>query len=239
MRKITILLLLLSLSFSVGCPSSKQNTGGAAGRAYVQKDDGTMELATEDGGSQGSAAPVRPKNAGAEWLESFELTERSGKQVSSESLKGQPYVVSFFFTTCPTICKRQNEKVSQLQKNFKGKPIRLVSITCDPEVDVPEVLSIYADGLQADPNQWLFLTGDLNYLSRVGAEMFFLAVKRRFHAEKLLLMDADGKIYGGYDWNQEAQFQQLQTDMEAMIKAGGKLPKKEVPPVNTETDLEG
>lgn len=66
-------------------------------------------------------APVRkPSGSDADWLKEFELTERSGKLVSSESLKGQPYVLSFFFSTCPTICKRQNEKVSQIQKKFKG-----------------------------------------------------------------------------------------------------------------------
>lgn len=88
------------------------------------------------------------------------------------------------------------------------------------------MLSIYADGFNADREQWLFLTGDLPYLRRVGAEMYFLPVDRRFHAEKLLLIDADGQIFGSYNWNVDEQFAMLQTDIEAMIQAGGGLPKK-------------
>jgi protein SCO1 len=239
MQKSSVLSLLLLSGLLMGCPSNRgEQPSGVAGRAYVEKEDGTRVLATPEGSGGSNSAPVRPKGSEKDWLNNFELTERSGKLINSESLKGQPYVLSFFFSTCPTICKRQNEKVSQLQKRFKGQPVRLVSITCDPEVDVPEVLSIYADSFQADSNQWLFLTGDMEYLRRVGAEMFFLAVDRRFHAEKLLLVDSEGQIYGAYDWNQDAQFQMLQTDLEAMIKAGGKLPMKAKPPQTPAIDPE-
>lgn len=240
MKKIVVLILLIMLVGQVGCPSnrSQPNGGAIAGRAYVEQEDGSRVLATPEGSGGRSSAPARPTGSDQDWLSQFELTERSGKLVSSESLKGQPYVLSFFFSTCPTICKRQNEKISQLQKRFKGQPVRLVSITCDPEVDVPEVLSIYADSFQADPEQWLFLTGDLNYLRRVGSEMFALAVDRRFHAEKLLLVDSEGKIFGAYDWNQDSQFQLLQGDLEAMIQAGGKLPMKAEPPQSSRIDLE-
>ena len=93
------------------------------------------------------------------WTRSFELTERSGQKVRSEDLVGQPYVVCFFFSTCPGTCKRQSGEMRLLQSKFKDKPIRLLSISVDPEVDTPEVLSAYADGFNADPKQWLFLTG--------------------------------------------------------------------------------
>lgn len=227
MRRSIIALPVLILGLLTGCPSSQKDKDVVAGRAWVEDENGKKIPATVDGTGGKKSAPVRkPAGSEADWLKQFELTERSGKLVNSEELKGQPYVLSFFFTTCPTICKRQNEKVAQLQKKFKGQAVKLVSITCDPEVDVPEVLSIYADDLKADPKQWLFLTGDLTYLRRVGAEMYFLPVDRRFHAEKLLLIDADGEIFGGYDWNVDEQFTNLQTDLEAMIKAGGRLPKK-------------
>lgn len=240
MRKIAFVGPLILSSLLVGCPSNGSKEG-IAGRAWVENEDGTKVPARIDGTGGRNSAPVRkPTGSDAEWLKEFELTERSGKLVSSESLKGQPYVLSFFFSTCPTICKRQNEKVAQIQKKFKSQPVKLVSITCDPEVDVPEVLSIYADGFNADREQWLFLTGDLPYLRRVGAEMYFLPVDRRFHAEKLLLVDADGQIFGSYNWNVDEQLTLLQTDIEAMIQAGGRLPKKADDPSkkSAETDDE-
>ena len=69
------------------------------------------ELATQ-------ASTVTKPPGGAEWLTSFTLTERSGEQVSDDDLEGRPYVVSFFFSTCPSICVMQNQKIQQLQTEF-------------------------------------------------------------------------------------------------------------------------
>jgi protein SCO1/2 len=151
------------------------------------------------------------------WLSRFELTERSGRLVSSEDLKGQPYVVSFFFTTCPSVCPRQNEKVKELQQQFEGKGVRFLSISVDPDTDTPEVMREYAVRYGADKNQWLFLTGDLTYIRRIGAEIFQQPIDRGFHTEKFVLVDAEGKIEGFYSWPEKLQFEKLQTAIEKMI----------------------
>ena len=198
---------------ATGC--APNNDSGVAGVAYSENDAG--ELVQLDGTRSTSSTPIPAmsanKSADAEWYTSFELTERSGAIVRSEELKGQPYVVSFFFSKCPSICVRQNEKVQLLQEKFSGQPIRLVSITCDPVNDTPEVLAEYAKQFNADPEQWLFLTGDIAYLRRVGAEMFSLPVDVGFHAEKFVLMNAQGEIHAAYNWNEPEQWQQLQLDM--------------------------
>lgn len=169
-----------------------------------------------------SAGKHVPKGSEKPWLTEFELTERSGKLISSESFKGQPYVVGFFYATCPSICVRQNEKFKILQDKFRGQPIRLVEITCDPEVDKPEVLAEYANRFDADKDQWLFFTGDMDYILRVGSEMYQIGVTRRGHPEKFALVNADGKIYGFYTWTDAGQWQALQRDMAKLI---AELPK--------------
>ena len=40
------------------------------------------------------------------------------------------------------------------------KEVRLVSFSVDPYNDTPEVLTEYAKRYNADPERWLFLTGD-------------------------------------------------------------------------------
>lgn len=151
------------------------------------------------------------------WLSRFELTERSGETVSSEDLLGQPYVVSFFFTTCPSVCPQQNQKVKQLQERFEGKGVRFLSISVDPEKDTPEVLREYAARFGADQEQWLFLTGDLTYIRRIGGEIFQQPVDKGFHTEKFVLVDAKGKIEGFYSWPESKQFEKLQTAIEGML----------------------
>ncbi|QDV66999.1 hypothetical protein Poly24_06900 [Rosistilla carotiformis] len=156
------------------------------------------------------------------WLSEFELTERNGETVSSKELLGQPYVVSFFFTTCPSTCPMQNEKLKILQEEFYGKGVRFLSISCDPEIDTPEVLSEYAKRFEADKDQWLFLTGELNYIRRVGAEVFRLPVNRRFHTDRFVLVGADGEIVALYEWPEPEQFDRLKKDIGKLL-AGEKI----------------
>lgn len=203
----------------VACRPQNDPTSGQAGVAYVENEDGSFSKASEVRPEKRTIVPVRkPKGADAEWLTDFELIERSGKVISSESFRGQPYVVGFFFATCPSVCVKQNEKFKVLQDKFRGQPIRLVEISCDPEVDRPEVLAEYADRFGADPEQWLFFTGEMDYIKRVGSEMFSIGIMRRGHPEKFALVDAQGKVYGLYTWTDPGQWQALQRDMAKLIE---------------------
>lgn len=152
-------------------------------------------------------------------LSDFELTERSGELLKSQDLKGQPYVVSFFFTTCPSVCPRQNQKLKELQERFKGRPVRFLSISVDPENDTPEVLREYAARYGAEKDQWLFLTGDLTLIRRIGVEIFQQPIDRGFHTEKFVLVDAEGKIEGFYSWPEAKQFEKLEAAIEAMLES--------------------
>ena len=152
-----------------------------------------------------------------EWLSRFELIERNGELVKSEQLLGQPYVVSFFFSTCPSICVQQNQKLKELQEAFKGEGVRFVAISVDPETDTPEVLTEYAARFGADAEQWLFMTGDLTYIRRIGGEIFKQPVNKQFHTERFVLVDSEGKIEGFYNWPDKPQFKKLQEKIREMI----------------------
>lgn len=166
-------------------------------------DDADQEIQkARDPGNRRQLAELRQASKlEPNWTRSFELTERSGETVRSEDLVGQPYVVCFFFSTCPGTCKRQSGEMRLLQSKFKDKPIRLVSISVDPENDTPEALRAYAEGFNADPKQWLFLTGDLEKIIKVGSEMFFLpGVEKRGHPDRFCLVNAQGELVGSYVW---------------------------------------
>ena len=154
-----------------------------------------------------------------EWLSRFELIERSGETLSSEDLKGSPYVVSFFFSTCPSICVQQNQKLKELQKEFKDEPVRFVAISVDPETDTPEVLREYAARFGADKEQWLFLTGELKYIRRIGSEIFRQPVDQKFHTERFALVDAEGEIEGFYSWPEARQFAKLKEKIRELMPA--------------------
>jgi cytochrome oxidase Cu insertion factor (SCO1/SenC/PrrC family) len=67
--------------------------------------------------------------------------------------------------------------MSELQTAFASETdFRLVSITLDPERDIPETLTAYAAYLQADPQRWLFLTGDKDRIYRLARKGFYLNI---------------------------------------------------------------
>jgi len=91
----------------------------------------------------------------------FTLKERSGKTVRLGDLRGKVWVASFFFTACSRACGPMNANLAELHRALADRPdILLVSISVNPEQDTPETLNAYAKALGADPNRWLFLTGN-------------------------------------------------------------------------------
>jgi cytochrome oxidase Cu insertion factor (SCO1/SenC/PrrC family) len=139
-----------------------------------------------------------PQPAASKLLEGkkpeFILTERSGKEFSTNELDGKVWVVSFFFANCARECVQQNRALAQLQKDLGGRDIRFVSITCDPIVDTPQKLRQYADGLGADPKKWLFLTGRFKDIQEIAQNHFLLALEERSHSARAIVLDRDGKI---------------------------------------------
>jgi protein SCO1 len=145
----------------------------------------------------------------------FTLTERSGRTVTRDDLKGHVWIASFVFTNCGGPCPRVSKNMQGLQKDLAAHPdIRLVTITVDPARDDPERLKQYADTFEADPQRWLFLTGpqeDIYDLLRNG---FKLGVEQNVgsarkegqevvHSTRLVLVDKQGHIRGYFEGDPE------------------------------------
>jgi len=171
----------------------------------------------------GSAAEADPEykrippDGQTEWMEDFTLTERSGQLVHWRDLAGKVRIVSFFFSSCPANCLRQNLKVGEIQQAYAGKDLVCVSITCDPDTDSPERLREYAAKLNASPNQWLFLTGSLVYIRRLALEMFEVALEKQTHSERLFVCDKWGKVRGSFLWNKLDETAQLRLLVDKLL----------------------
>lgn len=213
-----MIVLLAVILAMVALKKNRKNPDGDAGFAMTEQNG---ELVKVDG-----SQPTRVSEEG--WLTDFTLTSSQKEKVTNATLLGKPYVISFFYSTCPSICVRQNEKKKTLYDKFADKGIRFVSVSVDPEIDTPERLAEYAERFQADPEKWLFLTGDMDYISRVGAEVFRIFVTRRGHPEQFIIVDADGKIFGYYNWTDAEHFLALQQDLES-IAVDPALRASEVP----------
>lgn len=110
-------------------------------------------------------------------LPDFALTDQSGRPVRRADLQGKVWVASFIFTNCPDECPLMTAELAQLQSDLTSIPdLRFVSISVDPERDTPAILSQYADRFNADPERWLFLTGDKRAIYRLAREGFRVGI---------------------------------------------------------------
>ncbi len=131
-------------------------------------------------------------------VQHFTLTERSGRSFNTESLRGQVWVASFFFTSCPGACLKLNNSISAMQSDLLADGATLVSITVDPERDTLPELVKYADHYHADADRWLFLTGTMSDIQRAAEQGFQVSVARVTHSDRLIVVDRHGVVRGTY-----------------------------------------
>jgi protein SCO1/2 len=154
-------------------------------------------------------------------LPEFTLTERSGKPLSLDDLRGKVWVADFIFTRCPGPCPAMSLKFAQLQRAFrKLADVRLVSISVDPEHDTPEVLTAYADSYEADPERWLFLTGEKQTIINLAVNAFKISAgdDPQLHGTHFVLVDRQGRIRGFYRGSEQTALEQLKRDVRRLAQ---------------------
>ena len=105
----------------------------------------------------------------------FRLQERHGQFVRSRDLLGKVWVAQFFYPGC-NLCSRNTPTMKSLQDHYRGKAdFRLVSIDLIDSLKTigPETLHEFAKSYEADPDQWLLLTGSEDKVGEVLSFSFF------------------------------------------------------------------
>ncbi len=164
-------------------------------------------------------------------IREFWLTGSNGSTFYSRDMTGSVWIANFFFTSCPTVCQEQAQYLQGLQKRLGDQPTRIVSITTDPVTDRPEVLRGFANRHAADPERWMFCTGESVLIPRIGAEFFGAAAKPAdgtpggHHTSELFVVDRWGKVRGRFGWKDAAGAE----DEIAMLKLVERLWQEETP----------
>src|SRR5262245_6303680 len=91
----------------------------------------------------------------------FSLKDKNGKTWTKDDLRGKYWIVHFFYCTCQVGCPKTTKNMAKLQTDFiDRKDVGLLSVHVNPEDEDQETLRSFAAGWQADPERWIFLTGD-------------------------------------------------------------------------------
>jgi cytochrome oxidase Cu insertion factor (SCO1/SenC/PrrC family) len=183
------------------------------------------------GGLPTSTQPTAPAQPDLDYpVGEFSLTERSGKTITDKDLRGKVWIGSFIFTRCNGPCPAVTNTTARLQADLKNEmkagKVALVTFTVDPAHDDLKALNEYANIRQADPNNWLFLTGDEKTVHKLLQEQFKQAVERNVdpdakpgaeyvHSTKLVLVDKNGVIRAMFDGLANSKFVDGQERFEA------------------------
>ena len=163
------------------------------------------------------------------YVKPFQFTNQDNQQVTEAVLLNKVTVVEYFFTTCKGICPRLNTNMKEVYQVYKDEPdFQILSHTCNPETDSVPVLKHYADSLQVNTKQWIFLTGRKDSLYQMARGSYLLddpknnveKIEDQFiHTQFFALVDRNGKVRGKiYDGLKTIEVQQLKRDISRLLK---------------------
>lgn len=158
----------------------------------------------------------------------FSFINQDGKTITNEDVKGKIYVVEYFFTTCKGICPRLNENLTHVYQAFRGnKNVLILSHTVDPLKDTVKAMKEYSLRFDADPSQWMFLTGDkkklydmarYSYLISAQDDTTGVSIDQDFiHDNHYVLVDRDGRVRGFYDGLKMDEVNKLIKDINSLL----------------------
>jgi protein SCO1 len=135
----------------------------------------------------------------------FTLVSHEGKTVTERDFRGAPHLVFFGFTHCPDVCPTKLFQISEVLRaaGERGRTLRALFITVDPERDSPEALKNYLGSF--DP-RIVGLTGDPAAVE--AALRAYRGFARKApkdgdytmeHTSLVYLMDRDGRFVGSFN----------------------------------------
>ncbi len=106
---------------------------------------------------------------GADFGQSFALTDHTGRVRSLEDFRGKVVVVFFGFTHCPDVCPTTLAELASTVRKLgpAGEKVQVLLITVDPERDTPDVLAKYVTAFHP---AFLALRGNADETKRVAKE---------------------------------------------------------------------
>ncbi len=159
-------------------------------------------------------------------IPAFRFLNQDSILYSSSNLENKVHVADFIFTSCPGICPVMTSQMQRLQEMTKEYPtFQIVSFSVDPERDTPSKLKEYAKSHRADLSRWVFLTGPMDSIYKVGIKGYYLGMQKDstepggyLHSGRFVLVDKKGLIRGYYDGTNAHDVNKLAKDLKLLLE---------------------
>ena len=162
-------------------------------------------------------------------VQPFRFYNQENKVVTDKDVQGKVNVVSFFFTTCTSICPRMNNNLKTVYEAYKGEPdFIMLSYTCDPSKDSVSRLKWYADSiLKVSSPKWFFLTGNKDSLYAMARHSYMIDDPKHatenletdfLHTQLIALVNKKGEVVKIYDGLKLSEVKQMQGEIEKLLE---------------------
>ncbi|MGE6369191.1 SCO family protein [Planococcus kocurii] len=166
---------------------------------------------------------------GSSTIENFSYTDQRGDSVSLEDLKGTPWLATFVFTNCTTVCPPMTFNLSDIQQQLAASGLedyKIVAFSVDPVVDTPETLQNYlAQYSVPDESKWHLLTGYTQLEITDFAKNNFSSFVRNdpesdqvIHGTNFYLVDQKGVVVNNYDGFEDVPVEDIKKDLGKLIE---------------------
>lgn len=150
-------------------------------------------------------------------VSSFVGRDQDSAEFRAEALKGRPWIASFFFSRCGTVCPALNTALAGIYREFSSK-VAFVSLTSDPDYDTPSVLREYATRYGAQRSSWAFVNMPLDSMISVSSNDLGLVspAEPDLHSTRFVLVDSAMQVRGYFDSAEASDVEKLRTILKAI-----------------------
>jgi protein SCO1/2 len=131
------------------------------------------------------------------------LTDQDGRGFKLIERRGQPVLVSMFYTSCQFVCPMLIETLRATEAQLSAQErarLTVLLVTFDPDKDSVAVLKRTATERGLEPSHWTMARTDAKSVRKFAAALgiqYRLLPNGDFnHSTPLVLLDADGRIAG-------------------------------------------
>jgi protein SCO1/2 len=164
-------------------------------------------------------------------LPDFQLTNQLGNIVTLETLRGNVWVADIIFSRCLGPCPDMTRHMSEVQALIPAdKPVKLVTLTTDPEFDTAAVLKTYSEHYGTRADRWWFLTGNKVEIARLAVDgLKLVAVEKAsadrdnpndifIHSTLFVVVDQEGRLRAAIEAMEPGAPQKVLRAVETLLR---------------------
>jgi protein SCO1/2 len=170
--------------------------------APMQDHDPAMHQHEKGADYDEKAALALSQAAMGQTVGDYDFLDGNGKQITLESMRGKPLLISLIYTSCYHICPTVTTnlaKIVDIARDALGDDsFSVLTVGFDTPNDTPDRMRLFAKQRNIDIDSWHFVSASAATMKELASDLgfsYFSTAKGFDHMIQATLVDAEGKIY--------------------------------------------